>query len=49
MAILNEQLLRIVEDYRKAGGAWPATRDQIAEWAVANERYELTRGMAVRQ
>jgi hypothetical protein len=49
MATLNEQLLRIVEDYRASGGAWPATREQIAEWAVANERYELTRGMAVRQ
>jgi hypothetical protein len=49
MATLNEQLLEIVEDYRTAGGAWPATREQISEWAVANERYELTRGMAVRQ
>lgn len=49
MATLNEQLLKIVEDYRAAGGEWPATRDQIAEWAVANERYQLTRGMAVRQ
>jgi hypothetical protein len=49
MAKLNEQLLKIVEDYRAAGGAWPATREQIAEWAVANERYQLTRGMAVSQ
>ncbi|SHN66576.1 hypothetical protein [Bradyrhizobium erythrophlei] len=49
MAKLNDQLLRIVEDYRASGGEWPATRDQIAEWAVTNERYELTRGMAVRQ
>jgi hypothetical protein len=47
-AKLNEQLLKIVEDYR-AGGTWPATRDQIAEWAVANDRYQLTRGMAVSQ
>jgi hypothetical protein len=38
MAKLNEQLVKIVEDYRKAGGEWPATREQIAEWAVANER-----------
>jgi hypothetical protein len=49
MATLTDQLMRIVDDYRAAGGEWPATRDQIAEWAVANERYELTRGMAVRQ
>jgi hypothetical protein len=49
MATLNEQLLRIVEDYRATGGVWPATKEQIAEWAVEHERYELTRGMAVRQ
>jgi hypothetical protein len=49
MSNLNEQLVKVVEDYRKAGGEWPATREQIAEWAVANERYQLTRGMAVSQ
>src|SRR5206468_1520658 len=49
MATFNEQLLRIVEDYRAAGGEWPATREQLAEWAVANDRYQLTRGMAVAQ
>ena len=49
MAAFNEQLLRIVEDYRAAGEPWPATREQMAEWAVANDRYQLTRGMAVSQ
>jgi hypothetical protein len=49
MPTFNEQLVRIVEDYRAAGQAWPATREQIAEWAVANDRYQLTRGMAVSQ
>lgn len=49
MAAFNDQLLQIVEDYRAAGGAWPATREQMAEWAVANDRYQLTRGMAVAQ
>jgi hypothetical protein len=49
MATLNDQLVRIVEDYRASGGTWPATRDQIAGWAVANERYKLTHGMAVSQ
>jgi hypothetical protein len=49
MANFNDQLVKIVEDYRAAGGKWPASREQIAEWAVANDRYELTRGMAVRQ
>jgi len=49
MATFNEQILRIVEDYRAAGEPWPATREQMAEWAVANDRYQLTRGMAVSQ
>jgi hypothetical protein len=49
MTKFNDQLVEIVEDYRAAGGDWPATREQIAEWAVANERYQLTRGMAVSQ
>jgi hypothetical protein len=44
MANLTDQLLRIVEDYRAEGCPWPATREQIAEWAVANDRYQLTRG-----
>ena len=29
MATFNEQLLKIVEDYREAGGTWPATKEQI--------------------
>ncbi len=49
MATLNDQLIRIVEDYRAAGNDWPASREKIAEWAVVNERYQLTRGMAVAQ
>lgn len=32
----HDQLLKIVEDYRAAGQPWPATREQMAEWAVAN-------------
>jgi len=49
MATFNEQLVKIVEDYRAAGEPWPATREQLAEWAVAHDRYQLTRGMAVSQ
>ena len=49
MADFSEQLIRIVEDYRAEGNPWPASREQIAEWAVAHERYQLTRGMAVSQ
>jgi hypothetical protein len=49
MAAFNEQLLKIVEDYRADGKPWPATKEEIAEWAVAHARYQLTRGMAVTQ
>lgn len=49
MATFNEQLVRIVEDYRAAGQPWPATAEQMAEWAVAQERFQITRGMAISQ
>lgn len=49
MANLSDQLLKIVEDYRAAEQPWPASAEQMAEWAVSNERYELTRGMAISQ
>ncbi len=49
MANLNDQILKIVEDYREAGMPWPASKTEIGEWAVANDRYQLTRGMAVNQ
>lgn len=49
MATLNDQILQIVEDYRAAGNPWPASKLEIGEWAVANSRYQLTRGMAVAQ
>ena len=47
MANLNDQILKIVEDYRAAGNPWPASKIEIGEWAVTNDRYQLTRGMAV--
>jgi hypothetical protein len=49
MATFTEQCQRIVEDYRAAGEPWSATAEDLAEWAVANEGYQLTRGMAVNQ
>src|ERR1700678_1509666 len=49
MSWFNDQLLQIADVYRASVCRWPATREQIAEWAVANERYQLTRGMAVSQ
>jgi hypothetical protein len=49
MATFNEQLIRIVEDYRAAGMPWPASKVELGEWAVANDRYQLTRRMAAAQ
>lgn len=49
MSTFTEQLQRIVADYRAAGEPWPASAEQMAEWAVSHERYQLTRGMAVTQ
>jgi hypothetical protein len=49
MATFNDQILKIVEDYREAGMPWPASKTEIGEWAVANDRYQLTRGMAINQ
>lgn len=49
MAKFTEQLQRIVEDYRAAGQPWPASTQEMAEWAVAHDRYQLMRGMAVNQ
>lgn len=49
MTTFNDQLVRIVEDYRAAGEPWPATAEQMAEWAVGQARFQLTRGMAINQ
>lgn len=49
MATFTEQCQKIVEDYRTAGEPWPTTAEDLAEWAVSNERYQLTRGMAINQ
>jgi CRISPR/Cas system CSM-associated protein Csm2 small subunit len=49
MANFTEQMQRIVEEYRGAGRPWPAAKEEIAEWAVAHDRYQLTRGMAISQ
>jgi hypothetical protein len=49
MANLNDQILKIVDDYRAAGMPWPATKLEIGAWAVANDRYQITRGVAINQ
>jgi len=39
----NEQLQRIVNKYREAGGLWPATTHEIAAWAIRNGHWEAYR------
>jgi len=38
----TKQNQRIIKEYRLAGGAWPATKYDIAEWALANRKWELS-------
>jgi hypothetical protein len=40
MASYNDQLLEIVDKYRRAGNSWPATKRQIARWAFDNKLWE---------
>jgi hypothetical protein len=36
----NDQLLEIVARYRKAGNEWPATKRQIARWAMQSNLWQ---------
>lgn len=38
---LLKQHQRIVREYRKSGQPWPATSKEIAEWAIANGKWQL--------
>src|SRR5579864_3699540 len=35
-----EQLQKIANDYRASGQLWPATKMQIAQWAMNNNRWQ---------
>jgi hypothetical protein len=39
----TKQILQIVSDYRSAGGAWPARKAEIVEWALLHERWQPSR------
>jgi hypothetical protein len=36
----TEQLQKIANDYRAAGQPWPATKIEIAQWAINNNRWQ---------
>jgi hypothetical protein len=38
-----KQNQQIVREYRTAGGPWPARKIDIAEWALANDKWEMSR------
>jgi hypothetical protein len=40
MPTYNEQLLEIVKRYRAAGNSWPATKREIARWALENNLWK---------
>jgi len=42
MITKTKQLQRMAEEYRNAGQRWPATMEEIADWAVEEKRYDLT-------
>lgn len=37
----TRKLQEIVEAYRKAGGAWPAKKIEIAEWTLRNQMWDM--------
>jgi hypothetical protein len=39
----RRQCQEIIEDYRAAGGAWPAKKGEIADWALSNKRWKPSR------
>lgn len=39
MSTYNEQMQRVVNDYIAAGEEWPATKRQIAAWAVREKKW----------
>jgi len=38
-----KQCQAIITDYEKAGGAWPAKRSELVEWALSNKRWSPSR------
>jgi hypothetical protein len=43
----HKELQQIVTHYRLAGGSWPASAREIAEWAIRTSRWKLPPSAAV--
>ena len=37
----SRQIEQIIGDYRAAGQHWPATKREIAEWAIKTKRWQI--------
>lgn len=49
MANYNKQMQKIVDEYRNAGEAWPASTKAIAAWAITTGRWTLPDAAAIRK
>ena len=47
MASYSKQMQKIVDDYRLAGEAWPASAKTMAAWAIRTARWELPASAAI--
>jgi hypothetical protein len=47
MANYSKQMQKIVEEYRGAGEAWPASTKAIAAWAITTGRWSLPDSAAI--
>ncbi len=47
MSHYRKELQRIVREYRIAGGPWPASAKEIADWAIRTHRWKLPSSAAI--
>lgn len=47
MATYNEQMQRLVREYRSQGGIWPATSHEMAAWAITHDLWKPQRSEVI--
>lgn len=45
----KDQIQRVEKKYRAAGGKWPASAMDVAEWGVSQGLFEMHRGAVIRR
>ena len=48
MSSFAKQIQRLVKEYRLAGQVWPASKGEIAEWALSVGKYDISPAVAKR-